>query len=128
MKNIIALAILFASFASFASQAAECSVEYFRKINEDLQKTVLQKKNAIENACIGTVRIVTGVVVEVYSKSSIEIKATDGFNYTLKLQTNHNCGDIDNMAKGQKISGKGKVEDVWGIIFSMRLGDSVCIK
>ena len=85
MKNIIALAILFASFASFASQAAECSVEYFRKIDEDLQKTVLQKKNAIGNACIGTVRIVTGVVVEVYSKSSIEIKATDGFNYILKL-------------------------------------------
>ena len=104
MKNIIALAIL---FASFASQAAECSVEYFRKINEDLQKTVLQKKNAVENACIGTVRIVTGVVVEVYSKSSI---------------------DIDNMAKGQKISGKGKVENVWGNIFSMQLGDSVCIK
>ena len=123
MKNIIALAIL---FASFASQAAECSVEYFRKINEDLQKTTLQKNNAVENACIGTVRIVTGVVVEVDSKSSIEIKATDGFNYILKLQTNHNCGDIDNMAKGQKIS--GKVENVWGNIFSMQLGDSVCIK
>lgn len=125
MKNIIALSLF---CIPFIIQAAECSMDYFHQINEDRQKTSLQKKNALNNTCIGTTRIVTGVVVDVNSKTTIEIKAIDGFGYGLYLQANHNCGDVANLAKGQKITSKGKVKAVYGSILNMSLEDSVCMK
>ena len=112
--------------SSAANSAVSCSRAGFDELNRDRANTAYFLDDAAEKACVDRPIAAAGSVKQVYGKDEFEFTADDGLGVTAILASNHGCGDMLLMKKGQRVRVHGTVTRAYRSAAAIRLKGAVC--
>ncbi len=113
-------------FSSAAFAAVPCSKEGFDELNRDNANTAYFLDHQAEKACVDKRYSSSGSVKDVYAKDEFEMIAEDGLGVTVLLRSSHDCGDLLQMRKGQRVAVSGTVARTYRTAGKILVKDANC--